>query len=136
MNKQKQKMLSVIFAILSGAVTLKNCGSVGDVAQITSMGFFPTNPVSGDKTELWIAYNLNEDLLKGTATYSTTFNGIPFAPTIEDLCTQTSCPKSAGFYNETSLSDFPKVSGKIVSRIQWKNQDDEPVWCAEVTFKV
>jgi hypothetical protein len=132
-------MLSILYltTILSGAVTLKNCGAVGDVAQITSMGFFPTNPVSGDKTELWIAYNLNEELSGGTATYSTTFNGIPFSPTIEDLCTQTSCPKSAGFYNETSLSDFPSgISGKIVNKIQWKDQDEKPVWCAEVTLKV
>jgi len=131
-------MLSILYLIyLSGAVTLKNCGSVGDVAQITSMGFFPTNPVSGDKTELWIAYNLNEELSGGTSTYSTTFNGIPFSPTIEDLCTQTSCPKSAGFYNETSLSDFPSgVSGKIAYKIQWKDQDEKPVWCAEVTLKV
>ena len=130
-------MLSLVAILVTAAVSLKDCGQVGDTAKITSMGFYPTNPIAGDKTELWIAYDLYSPIENGTATYSTTFNGIPFTPTIENLCTQTNCPKAVGDYNETSLSDFPSgVYGKLVSKIQWTNQDLKKVWCAEITFKV
>jgi hypothetical protein len=131
------KLLFGLFAAVS-AVTLKDCGnSAIDQAKITGMGFSPENPKPGDATELWIAYDLKSELTSGTATYSVTVNYIPLTPTVEDLCTQTSCPKAIGSYNETSHSTFPSgVSGKIVSKIQWKNQNNEPVWCSQQTFSV
>jgi len=127
-----------LVTLLAATVTLRDCGNPAtDKAVITGMGFSPINPVAGDPTELWVAYNLNSNLTGGTATYSASFNGIPFTPSVDDLCTQTSCPKEIGFYNETSHSTFPSgISGKIVSKIQWKTQDSEPVWCLESTFRI
>lgn len=125
--------------ILAGAtVSLKDCGNPAtDQATITSMGFTPDNPVAGDNTTLWIAYNLKTPITGGTAKYSISLNGIPFTPTTDDLCSQTLCPKEIGLYNETSNSDFPSgITGKIVSKIEWKNQNDQPVWCLESTFKI
>lgn len=124
--------------LLGATVTLKDCGNPAtDQAVITSMGFTPSNPLPGDNTTLWVAYDLKTPITGGTATYSVLLNGIPFTPTVDDLCTQTSCPKDIGSYNETSNSDFPSgISGKIVSKIQWKNQNDQPVWCLESTFKI
>lgn len=122
----------------AATVTLRDCGNPStDQAAITGYGFSPSNPSPGDPTELWVAYNLKSNLTGGTATYSFTLNGLPFSPTVDDLCTQTSCPKDIGTYNETSHSTFPSgVSGKIVSKIQWANQDKQPVWCLESTFKI
>lgn len=127
-----------IIAILAASVTLRDCGDPSiDQAVITGYGFSPSIPVAGDPTELWVAYDLKSNLTGGTATYSVNLNGIPFTPTVDDLCTQTTCPKEFGSYNETSHSTFPSgVSGKIVSKIQWKNQDDQPVWCLESTFRI
>jgi hypothetical protein len=122
--------------LLASTVALRNCGSQTDQATITGLGFAPQSPKSGDLTELWVAYDLKTPITGGTATYSYSFNGIPFSPTVEDLCTQTSCPKEVGVYNETSTSEFPSVSGKIVTTIKWANQDNLPVWCTELTFKV
>jgi len=123
--------------LLASSVSLRDCGNPNtDKATITGMGFSPNSPVAGDPTELWVSYDLKSPITGGTATYSATFNGIPFNPTVEDLCTQTSCPKAIGVYNETSKSTFPSVSGKIVSKIQWKDQDSQPVWCLESTFKI
>lgn len=131
-------LLRGLLGMLAATVTLKDCGNPStDQAVITGMGFTPSNPVGGDATELWVAYDLKSELTGGTATYSVTLNGIPFAPTVDDLCTQTSCPKIVGSYNETSNSTFPSnINGKIVSRIQWINQNSEPVWCLESTFRI
>lgn len=131
-------VLRGILTLWTAAVTLRDCGnSATDQAAITGYGFSPSNPSPGDPTELWIAYDLKSNLTGGTATYSFTLNGLPFSPTVDDLCTQTTCPKEIGTYNETSHSTFPSgVSGKIVSKIQWANTDKQPVWCLESTFKI
>lgn len=127
---------SMIF--LAATVSLRDCGNPAtDQAVITGFGFSPSNPLPDDLTELWVVYDLKSPITSGSAKYSITLNGIPFPATIEDLCTQTSCPKDIGTYNETSHSTFPSgLSGKIVSKIQWENQDKQPVWCLETTFRI
>lgn len=127
-----------IITLLAASVTLKDCGNpTTDQATITGFGFSPSSPMPGDNTELWVGYNLKSAITGGTATYSITLNGIPLPTTSDDLCTQTTCPKDIGFQNETSKSTFPSgISGKVVSKVQWKNQNDQPVWCLESTFKI
>lgn len=124
--------------LLASTVSLRNCGnSVSDQAVITGYGFSPMSPSAGDPTELWVAYDLKSELTGGTATYTYKVNGLPFSPTVEDLCSQTTCPKSTGAQNETSHSTFPSgVSGKIVTQILWKNTTNQPVWCLETTFNI
>lgn len=131
-------MLRGLIAYLAATVSLRDCGNpTTDQAKITGYGFSPSNPVAGDPTELWVAYDLKTPITGGSATYSVSLNGLPFPATVDDLCTQTSCPKEVGTYNETSHSTFPSgISGKVVSKIQWKNQKDESVWCLESTFKI
>jgi hypothetical protein len=127
-----------LILFLAATVSLKDCGNpTTDQASITGFGFSPSNPAAGDATELWVAYDLKAPITGGTSTYSISLNGIPLSPTVDDLCTQTSCPKEIGTYNETSRSTFPGgISGKLVSKIQWKNQDSQPVWCLESTFRI
>lgn len=87
---------------------------------------------------LWVAYDLPApEITGGTATYSVTYNGIPFPPTLNPLCDETQCPKSIGFNNETSWSTFPSgISGKITSSVKWNDQNNDLVWCVETTWKV
>jgi hypothetical protein len=131
-------LLRGVVAFLAATVTLRDCGHpTTDQAVITGFGFSPSTPVAGDPTELWVAYDLKSPITEGNATYSFTLNGIPFSPTTDDLCTQTECPKEIGTYNETSKSTFPSgISGKLVTTIQWTNQDTQPVWCLETTFRI
>lgn len=127
-----------LVTLLAATVSLRDCGNPAtDQATIVNMGFLPTNPVAGDSTQLWVNYDLYSNITGGTATYSVTMNGIPFNPTIDDLCTQTTCPKTIASYTEISNSTFPSgISGKIVTKIQWANQNSEPIWCLESTFKI
>lgn len=131
-------MLKQLFKLLASVVTIKDCGNKDtDQAAITGFGFSPSSPSPGEQTELWVAYDLKSAITGGTATYTYSFNGIPFSPTVDDLCSQTKCPKVIGIYNETSDSDFPSgLSGKVITSIEWANQEYQPVWCVELTFKI
>jgi len=130
-------LLKGIMGLLAATVTLKNCGKSTDQATLTGFGFSPVSPAPGDLTELWVAYDLKTPITNGTATYSATLNFIPFPATVDPLCTQTECPKEIGSYNETSQSNFPSgISGKLVSKIQWTDQEERPVWCLESTFQL
>lgn len=124
--------------LLGAIVTLRDCGTPStDKALITSMGIFPSDPLPNENTTLWVAYDLKSPLTGGTATYSITLNGIPFPSSSDPLCTQTSCPKDIGSYNETSSSLFPSdIAGKLVTKIQWMTEANERIWCLESTFKI
>jgi hypothetical protein len=131
-------MLTGLLLGLLGAGSLRDCGNGLGRAPLLSFGSSPETPKAGDNVTLWVVYDLPAPTItSGTATYSFSLNGIPFPPTVEDLCTQTLCPKEPGLYNETSWSIFPSgVSGKIVSQIAWRDPNDTLIWCVENTWRV
>lgn len=133
--------MSMQLALLFAAFwfgSLRDCGNGLGRATLLSFDSTPAVPKAGDNVTLWVAYTFAEPAITdGTSTYSFSLNGIPFPPTVEKLCTQTTCPKQPGIYNETSWSIFPSgVSGKIVSQIAWRDPDDTLLWCVETTWKV
>ena len=127
-------LLTSMFALGS----MRDCSNGLGRAALLGFGTSPETPKAGDNVTLWVAYDLPEPAITGgTVTYAFSLNGIPFTPTIDDLCTQTACPKEVGFNNESSSSIFPSgISGKIVSSITWKDQNDDLVWCVETTWRV
>jgi len=123
--------------LLLGMGAIQVCGT----GRATVLGYdsLPAAPVAGDNVTLWVAYTIpGAAVTDGTATYTVKLNGIPLPATVDPLCTQTICPKETGVtYNETSWSIFPSgVAGKIVSRIEWADQDAAPLWCVETTWRV
>lgn len=130
-------MFTTLALMVLGVTGMRDCGDGLGRAALLGFGSSPDAPKPGDNTTLWIAYDLPAPgITAGTATYSFSLNGIPFTPTVEDLCTQTPCPKTPGLYNETSWSTFPSISGKIVSQIEWRDPDDTLIWCVENTWRV
>ncbi len=132
------EMLGLLTALLLGVSSMRDCGNGLGRAPLLGFDSVPASPAPGDNVTTWIHYELGEPAITaGTATYSFSLNGIPFPPTVEDLCTQTDCPKDPGIYNETSSAIFPPgVSGKIVSQIAWRDPDDTLIWCVENTWRV
>lgn len=124
----------LIKALLVGTV-VQNCGKSTDTAQFLNGSFLPESPKPGDLVTLSFAYDLLKPVTAGTAVYSVSLNGIPFN-TKEDLCTQTECPKDPGTYIEWSQSTFPQVSGKVVSTIQWLDQDNAEIVCIQYSVRV
>ena len=131
-------LLAYFLGGAGGVGSMRDCGNGLGRAPLLGFGTSPEAPKAGDNVSLWIAYDLPVPAITGgTATYSFSLNGIPFTPTVDDLCTQTSCPKEPGLYNETSSSIFPSgISGKIVSQIAWRDPDDTLIWCVENTWRV
>jgi hypothetical protein len=131
------QMLALLITLFS-LYTMKDCGNGEGRAALLGFDSQPANPVARDNVTTWVNYEIGTPAITaGTATYSISLNGIPFPPTVEDLCTQTSCPKEPGIYNESSSSIFPSgISGKIVSQIAWRDADDTLIWCVENTWRV
>lgn len=131
-------MLFKLFSLFAGLSSIRDCSNGQGRATLLAFDSQPSNPVAGDNLTLWVAYDLPAPTItSGTAEYKYNLNGIPFPATKDDLCTQTTCPKEIGFNNESSWSIFPSgVSGKIVSSITWKDQNDDLVWCVETTWRV
>lgn len=133
-----QMLGKLLLGMWMGLQTMKDCGNGLGRAPLLGFGSVPEAPVAGDNVTTWITYDLPAPAITaGTATYSFSLNGLPFAPTVEDLCTQTVCPKEPGIYNETSSAIFPSgISGKIVSQIAWRDPDNTLIWCVENTWRV
>ena len=66
-----------------------------------------------------------------------TYNFIPLSPTVDDLCATQKvdlCPLKVGVHHSTSDSTWPSgLSGTIVSKIQWKDQDGQEILCLQWT---
>ncbi len=133
----------LLFGLLSSVVQVSqsqvvDCAAGKSVFQINSQGFSPNPPVVGENATLWIDYTVPEGIHvdSGTAKYSISLNGIPFSPTVDDLCTQIECPQVPGTYNISSASVWSGgVSGKIVSKIQWYDSAGSELLCSQTTFR-
>lgn len=128
-----------LFSLGMGLASLRDCSNGNGLFTLISQGFSPNPPVSGEDATLWFYYEVPDGITvtDGTAKYSFTFNGIPFSPTVDDLCTQVACPLVPGIYNLSSTSQFPSgISGKIVTTIQWYNTEKALLLCSELTEKI
>lgn len=127
-----------LLALLFGWSTVRNCGTSSDRAVISEITSVPAIPVPGDNVTLSVKYSFaGEPITGGTAHYKATLNYFPVYDETFDLCTQTKCPKEPGSYTEISNTLFPTgVSGKLVTTINWADQDEQPIWCVETTWKV
>ena len=85
---------------------------------------------------------MDKDVTQGaTAIYSVTYNFIPLSPSTDDLCAdqkEDKCPLLASAHHHSvSTSPWPTgLSGTVVSKIEWKDQDGQQVLCLKWTAKV
>ena len=134
-------ILAVLAASLftSSTSTVTDCAEGKSLFQIHEQGFSPEPPIPNQDATLWIYYTIpeNVNIDAGTCKYSFSLNGIPFAPTVDDLCTQVTCPLVSGTYNLSSTSTWPSgVSGKIVTKIEWYDSAKNLLLCSQTTERV
>lgn len=133
-------LLTILFStFVAVQSTVKDCGAGTSLFTIHEQGFSPEPPTPGENATLWIYYEVpaGMDVNDGSAEYSFTLNGIPFAPTVDPLCTQIVCPQTPGLYNISSTSTWPTgVSGKISSKIAWYDLADNLLLCSELTERI
>ena len=128
---------ATLAAVAHGAVV--DCAASKSLFQIQSQAFTPDPPVPGENATLWIDYTVPAGLSvsAGTAKYSISYNGIPFSPTTEDLCTQVTCPLTAGTWNLSSTSVWPTgINGKVVTKIEWFDSANTLLLCSQTTERV
>jgi hypothetical protein len=131
----------VLFSLrnVSALSTVSDCGAGTSLFTIQQQSFSPSPPVAGQPYDYWFTYTVPDGVTVsgGTTKYSLTLNSIPFTPEIGDLCTQTSCPKVAGLWNESSTDTWPSgISGKIVTKLQWYDTAGTLLLCSQVSEKV
>jgi len=129
--------LASLFAPTSS--TVADCGQGKSLFQIQTQNFSPEPPVAGQLYDYWFTYVVPDGVTvdAGTSKYSLSLNGIPFSPSVDDLCTQTECPKTPGLHNESSTDTWPSgVSGKIVTKLEWFDAKGTLLLCSQTTEKV
>ena len=132
--------LVATLAILNAtANSVTDCSKGTSVFKFTSGSLLPDPVVPGQDSSITLnaIFPDGTNIDAGTAKYSFSFNGIPFSPTTEDLCTDVACPLLPGPYTNTTTSVFPSgVSGKVNTRIEWFDTANNRLLCADVTAKV
>jgi hypothetical protein len=126
-------------AIVFASNSVTDCSKGTSVFKFTGGSLLPDPVVPGQDSSITLnaVIPAGTNVNSGTAKYSFSFNGIPFSPTTEDLCSDVACPLLPGPYTNTTTSTFPTgVSGKVVTRIEWFNTAGNRLLCADVTAKV
>lgn len=124
-------LLKVVGLTLLNA-TVNDCAKGQSIFLLNAVDITPTNPVPGEKVSLHIDYTVPDGLVVtgGTSEYSTTYNFIPFAPTVEPLCQDIPCPLGAGRYSNISVSDWPTgLSGQLDTKMKWFDDNKNLLLC-------
>ena len=121
---------------LGPMTTIKDCG-VGSQFQLTELAFTPDSPHAGEMTYMNVKfYNPGPDVSAGTVTTSITYNFIPIAPTVEDLCVNTVCPLVNGPNDRSSSGPWPSgIKGKISTKIVWAYPNSSQLLCIQLDVK-
>lgn len=129
----------LLFSIFAYSfATVSDCSNGASLFKLTSMSFSPDPTVPGQNSTLLLSMNVPEQIndASATATYSTTYNFIPFAPTVDSLCDVTiPCPIKIGVLDTYSTFPVdPTLSGSLQVKIEWK--DSRQLLCILIKTKV
>jgi hypothetical protein len=135
------KILSAFFTMATAATaanTLKDCSAGTSLFTYGTASLTPNPVVRGKDATLSLSCTIpyGVTITGGTAEYAFSFNGIPFSPTVEDLCSQVECPMKSGPYSNSTTSPFPDVSGKVVTTLKWFDEKRTLLYCLETTVKL
>lgn len=127
----------IIVSAISTRASIVDCSNGKSLFSIQGLGFWPDPAIKNENSSISFAYSVPEPgVTAGSVKYSMSYNFIPLNPTIEDLCTQVTCPLLPGPYNQTTTSLFPDLSGSVLVTIEWKNAEGVQLLCAHIKTKV
>ena len=126
-------LLSLLLA--SASASIKSCGGLFTIQQL---GLEPSDKaVGGTNVSLTLYYTSPLEVTGGSVKNSMSYNFIPLAPTITDLCQNTQCPITIGPHDGSSWYTMPSgLSGTITSRILWSDTAGTQLLCLDMTLKV
>jgi ML domain len=128
--------LAVFLATVPFFGSVQDCAPGESLFTITELSLSPAAPVAGQNLTLHLGYEVPEgvSVLGGTAEYDVTYNYIPFSPSTEPLCSNIPCPLGPGTYLNESTSQWPdSLSGLLVSRMKWFDEQNSMLLCVEIS---
>ena len=131
--------LGLLAAFHATVGSVSDCSKGKSQITINSMTFLPDPPVKGQNSTLTLDLHVPIEIQSGTATYSFTYNFIPFTPDVKDLCGEVpgGCPIKVGPLN--LISSYPidtSLSGTLVAKIDWKDAASLQLLCVSISMKV
>lgn len=114
------------------------CSASNALAKNFAVSISTDTPTRDEVVTTVFDFDLDAPVTSGTAYYDVTLNGFPYsatAPLCEEIAkTGESCPLLAGHHHEVSNSTNA-VSGKLVTKITWKDSANAEILCAQITTK-
>ena len=131
-------MLLALATAYTAYASVTDCSSGNSLFKLTSMSFLPDPTVPGQNSTLLLSMNVPEQITNGTAKYTTTYNFIPFTPTVDDLCDVTvSCPIQVGALD--TRSSYPTstgLSGSLQIKVEWTELTGRQLLCVLIKTKL
>ena len=114
------------------------CSSPGSLAKNLAVTLSTDTPAKDEVVTTTFDFDLDAPIVAGTAYYDVTLNGFPYSASAP-LCEETqksgdTCPLLAGHHHEVSNATNT-VTGKLVTKITWKDDADIEILCAQITTK-
>ncbi len=131
--------MSILYALVSYAMTVKDCGLGKSYFKIDHLAISPANPVAGENLTLDYGYTVppGAPITGGLTTYAVTYNFIPLTPTTEPLCSTTACPIVGGTYANQSTTAWPSgLSGSITVKTKWEDSANKLLLCTVISGNV
>lgn len=124
--------------ILPASATIKSCSSANSKFELYAVSLKPDPPIRGQSVELSVDFtNPGDPIVDGNVMTSISLNYIPLPSQTTPLCEYTECPIVFGQQLRTSKTIWPdNVSGRISSKIVWKDSSDNELLCIQLLTSV
>ena len=134
------RLATLLFStmVTTSLSSVTDCSNGKSLLALTSMSFSPDPTVPGETSTLLLSLNVPYEITNGTATYTTTYNFIPFSPTIDPLCYVTvACPIQVGTLQTRSSYPIPAdLKGTLQIKVVWNDLDGNLLMCVSVSTKL
>jgi hypothetical protein len=131
------KAVSALYA-LTRYTGVSICSAPNALAKNLAVTVSTDTPTKGEMVVTTFDFDLDAPIVSGTAYYDVTLNGFPYSANAP-LCQETAksgdvCPLAVGHHHEVSNSTNT-VTGKLVTKITWKDDAGSEILCAQITTK-
>lgn len=114
------------------------CSAPNALAKNFEVSISTDTPARDEVVTTVFDFDLDAPVDSGTAYYDVTLNGFPYSATAS-LCEEVAktgdpCPLLVGHHHQVSNATS-SVTGKLVTKITWKNMNDLEILCAQITTK-
>jgi hypothetical protein len=127
--------VSASYPIVTGTSV---CSTATALAKNLAVTVSTDTPAKGELVYTTFDFDLDAPIAGGTAYYDATLNGFPYSAQAS-LCEETQksgdpCPLLAGHHHQVSNATNT-VSGKLVTKITWRDNDGLEILCAQISTK-